>query len=617
MRRLGADKANEKDKIDKKMMPPLPIYRPCASRNPRNERPAVPRGPGTPTLRVVYRGIGIILAALLLAPWPAASLAAREDSASLVFQKTADTRSTRIYVVQKGNNIASIFRSQMGDEPVPYALIRELNPEIKDLNRIYPGQKIVLPVRGATAASVEQAAAPSVAEPQPPVLYRVQEGDSLSRIILEEMKVDPADVVAAVKLLRQLNPGIEDLNRLDAGRILNLPPDPARSSRPLMPAPQAAPEPPSAARLADKVILEMTLKEPPPEDQGLLGLIRPVIGRMGGTVTSRGHYYIPLKEGAQVTLDCALIPVVELSDGATLLLDLGNRLSEDLKALIRASWTNYGFVPAAELGDGLAALKGIVDRSRSYTMVKAETPLILSRLPEITLLPDWIIAAKGPAKDGKTYRQALHVLADGESPLPSEVRLFLEKLGGSFTQIAKGHEAPAPSGPAAPEAPAVTDLRGLKGIALAEALLRTLGKAPVRNTAIVIFDQARDGFNLSVTADLLLTREGKRFIIQTKRLPDEFIRILKERETELIPLGEADAGRAAIETLLRGVGYSVASGHHAFRFPEGGGRPRLTIAFPALRVTAGAETLYLVDFDLTSDTLPLLPGRLGRRIAKY
>ena len=48
------------------------------------------------------------------------ALSAREDSARLVFQKSAGPRKTRLHVVKKGEFITGIFRSQLGDEPVPY-----------------------------------------------------------------------------------------------------------------------------------------------------------------------------------------------------------------------------------------------------------------------------------------------------------------------------------------------------------------------------------------------------------------------------------------------------------------------------------------------------------------
>ncbi|MCE5283817.1 MAG: LysM peptidoglycan-binding domain-containing protein, partial [Deltaproteobacteria bacterium] len=265
--------------------------------------------------------------AALLAPlsFPA-PLAAREDSASLVFQKTADIRDTHVYVVKRGDSIDRIFRSQAGDEPVPYAEIRQLNPEIKDLNRIFPGQRIVLPLRGTSAADLRPVAgAPAEKEP-PQVLYPIQEGDSLSRILLS-LEVQPADVLPAYRLLRRLNPEIEDLNRLPAGHVLKLPghlvpaaPTAAVQSAPAPPVVSAGkPDetPVTAAQTPDQPLSRPTERPPgpalpdtaqiPPSPTSmiLLETIRPVIARMGGLLSIRGNHVIPLKGSDQVVIDCA------------------------------------------------------------------------------------------------------------------------------------------------------------------------------------------------------------------------------------------------------------------------------------------------------------------------
>jgi len=98
----------------------------------------------------IFRTAGILLIGLLPAVLFCFPVEAREDSARLVFQRTATLRKIWVYVVKKGDILARIYRKQQRDKRVPYDLIRRLNPEIKDLNRIYPGQNIVLPVRETT-----------------------------------------------------------------------------------------------------------------------------------------------------------------------------------------------------------------------------------------------------------------------------------------------------------------------------------------------------------------------------------------------------------------------------------------------------------------------------------
>ena len=540
-------------------------------------------------------------AMLLLAVLFSSPLQAREDNARLLFQKTAGGGKTRVYVVKKGESIGSILRSQPGYAPVSRALIRSLNADILDLNRIYPGQRIVLPI--PSLLDPPEPTSVNRGESTPPVLYRVREGDSISRIILSELNVKPAEVLPAYRLIRKLNPEIPELNRIQVGQTLRLPPAPARSAvLPAIPLKTAAPPKMSgaeAAAIADS----------------LLGIIRPVINQMRGTVTVTGSYFIPLQETTQITIDCSQIPVVELDDGTTALLDYGDLLSENLKGLIRQSWKNYVFLTAEDFRDGLGGLLGIIRHSQNYTMVRTDKPMELTAKPEIRIFSDWIIRGKETA-GGVTYRQVLFLLDPGERPFPAEARAFLEKSGVAVTEIIEDRAVSSLETPPALR-PAIADLRALKGIALAERLLATLGETPIRNAEVVVFDQARNGFNLSVTADLLIRKGEKRFILHTKRLPEQFVQILREAGTEVLPIGEKDQGRALIEGVLQGLGIPVSFGHFSFRIPEEDKRPRLTASFSALRAMNEGEPIYLIDFDVPPAVLPFLNGRRGGRVVRY
>ncbi len=557
--------------------------------------------------RRFFRATGILLAGLLLPMLLSSVLAAREDSARLVLRKTAGLPGTKVYMVKKGDRIDKILRAQLGEEPIHYVLFRKINPEIRNLDRIYPGQKILIPVRGMAEVTEFENAIPGAGETRL-TEYLIQEGDSISRIILTELNVSQEKLIQTYRLVRQMNPDIEDMNTLSAGQRLKLPANMVRAAR-------SAPVPvPAAGSKMDKPPITAPVAKAPPGAEGLLGVIRPVIGRMKGSLTARGNYYIPLKDNTQVTIDCSLIPVVELDDGSTIFLDFGNHLPDRLKDLIGQSWPNYAFLPAGELSDDLTSLQGIIRHSRNYRMFNAAKPLTLTRKPEILAAPDWIIEGKRASR-GTIYRQGLFLLGSNEQPLPTEARTFMEKNGLIVTEISGGQVAVALTAQTAPIM--IPDLRGLKGISFAGQLLRAMGETPVGNADIVIFDQARHGFNLSVTADLLLRKGEKRFIIHTKRLPEEFIRTLKEEGTEIIMISERDSGRSLIEGLLQGLQIPLSFGHFSHLIPEDGHRPRLTASFSALRTKAGNESLYLIDFDIASDVLPLLHGRQKGRFVRY
>jgi hypothetical protein len=556
----------------------------------------------TPGLRW-FRSPCFYFAVLLLAVFLASPLHAVQDSARLVFQKTANSGKNRVHVVQKGEWIASILRDYFGATPVPYALIRRLNPRIGNLNRIRPGQRIVIPapVRSEPSKSI-----PDVVKEvfSPPVIYRIREGDSISRIILFEMNVNPAEALPAYRLIRNLNPEIHDFNLLSVGQTLCLPQTASRLAAP-------PPEPPMTAALPT----EKSEGETIAMVDFLFTIIRPVIGRMGGAVTATGNYFIPLQETTQITIDCAQIPVVELDDGTTIFLDYGNRLSENLKGLIRQSGKNYAFLTAEAFRDRLECLLGIISHSLNYQMNRTDKPIEFMVKPEISIFPDWIISSKKRA-DGTTYRQGLFLLDRSERPLPADARALIEKSGFAVTEIAEDRVVSSVESPPGLQ-PAVTDLQTLKGIAFAERLLSTLGETTIRNAEVIVSDQNRHGFNISVTGELLIRKGEKQFILMTKRLSEPFLRILKEAGTEVILIGEQDQGRPLIEGMLRGLGIPVSFGHFSFRIPEEGVRPRFTASFSALRTMEEGKPFYLVDFDIPPPILPFFTGPQGGSIVRY
>jgi hypothetical protein len=570
--------------------------------------------PGWERLRIPCLPVAVLLLALLLS----SPLQALEDSARLVFQKTAGSGKTRVHVVKQGEWIADILRSQFGDEVIPYALIRRLNPGIKNLDRILPGQKIVLPVPGSPEPSEST---PGIAREAPspqPVIYRIMEGDSISRIILSEMNVNPANALPAYRIIRKLNPKIPDLNQLPVGQTLRLPAAPGPGSgrsdlsspAPLTPGRPDLPPPASSPLPTEKIGADAGAIA-----DSLLGIIRPVIVRMRGAVTLTGNYFIPLQENTQITIDCAQIPVVEMDDGTTVLLDYGNHLSENLKGVIRQIWKNYAFLTAEGLHGELGGLPAIVNHSQNYRMVRTEKPLGLAAKPEILIFPDWVINGKETAR-GAIYRQGLFLLDPTERPLPAEIRTFLEKSGITVTEITG--DRTVSSVETTPEArPAFADLRELKGIAFAERLLTILGETPARNAEVAVFDQARNGFNLSVTADLLVRKGEKRFILLAKRLPEQFVQILREAGTGVIAVGEKEQGRSLIERVLQGLGIPVSFGYFSFQIPDEGKRPRLTGSFSTLRTISEGEPLYLIDFDMPPAVLPFLNGGRGGRVVRY
>jgi hypothetical protein len=140
---------------------------------------------------------------LLLIP-PAVSLWAAEGTAHLTFRKAILSKENeKVYIIRSGDTIARIVRKLGWPATRRYKEIKQLNPHITNLNRIYPGQKLLLPPpeqqEGATGD------APGI------INYTAKEGDSLTRIIISELRAGPTELAKILRLVKLAVMGVRSL----------------------------------------------------------------------------------------------------------------------------------------------------------------------------------------------------------------------------------------------------------------------------------------------------------------------------------------------------------------------------------------------------------------------
>ncbi len=522
-------------------------------------------------------------------------LFAAVGAARLTLQKTAVVGDkTESYVIRKGDTISGIIRRQMGIN-LPYEAVRKLNPHIPDLNRVYPGQKLILPSIEEEEDGKEAGLA-SIRD------YTVKKGDSITRIILYELGAKPKELPKKLRLIKQLNPDIENLNKIRVGQPLKIPDGKAEDYGKETAASALA------TQADNKAALPVQTGAVP---QGNLNLIAQIIKQLNGTLITNGNYYIPLSQSGQATIDCTTIPVAELDDGTTILLDLAGRFPDALVKMIHTSWGNYHFVKM-DKGEGVSSLlQKIIRPSHSYAMTKMEKPLLLGDEPEVKLILDWSIAKRAP--EGKTvYNMGLVFPADKTWLLPEPILAYAKKKGITICEILDD-KARVGAGDAAYSS-TVAQLQGGTNEEMLYNFLNLLGLAPLKDREVKIFDTARDGFNLSVKAELLVKTAGKTIFIHKSRLPQQFMDLLKAEGTEPVYLAPDMSRRAVLENALSALGIPF---HFAlYSFPERNEKARGIVSFSALKI-GGGEPLYLIDFDMAGEMCELLLKNWGLKIIRY
>ncbi|MCX5855243.1 MAG: hypothetical protein NTZ24_11885 [Deltaproteobacteria bacterium] len=336
---------------------------------------------------------------------------------------------------------------------------------------------------------------------------------------------------------------------------------------------------------------------------------------MNGSLMTAGKYFIPIPQTGQVTIDCAMIPVAELEDGSTVLVDFTDRVPESLKKMIQTNWQNYRVVKAGGNDGIISLLQKIINASNTYTITKETKPFSTGKHPTLQFMLDWMISKK-TSVEGKPYLQGLVFVSENSQLLPRAMNVYAGKNGLIITEIMDGRGLVSAQELkyTVPDIPVIT---GTSAKDMIYALLLTLGYSPVKDTEVRIFDSARDGFNLSIMADLLVKKGDRYVMIHSKQLPQQFMDNLKNRGTDTAFWGEGESRKSVIEKILQVMNIPYTFDMFLFSEPDKASRPRGIIRIPAFKIARDKRSLYLIDFDLDGDIYGHLHHKWGVDLVKF
>ncbi|MBE9547630.1 MAG: hypothetical protein IMF10_09105 [Proteobacteria bacterium] len=190
--------------------------------------------------------------------------------------------------------------------------------------------------------------------------YVVERGDIVSNIIRVQLGVAHGDIYRILKIVKRLNPKIKNINRIRPGQTLILP-----GRNILKTARRGGVSAVGKGTGGTDVKTEATPFMPA---KNHLPVIEHTINRLDGSVTTTGNYYIPIPPAGQVTINCSMVPVVELDDGSRILLDFSSQIPRDLEKMIETTWKNYSIVSNNK---GIfSVLEKIINKSKTHSLKK-------------------------------------------------------------------------------------------------------------------------------------------------------------------------------------------------------------------------------------------------------
>jgi len=450
----------------------------------------------------------LVLLFLFISP---CSLWAKEDTVCLTLKKTAVSRDKfHSYVVKKGDTVTNIIRRQLGakDKDIDGILeaVKALNTKIRNINRIYPGQRLFLP------------------------------GKSF---------------------------------KMKGGGLI-----------------------PSANRMS---------------------VIEHVVNRLDESITTSGSYYIPIPPAGQVTINCSMMPVIELEGGGKTILDLSGQIPEDIRKIIESTWPNYSFVDSGD--EIFSALKKIINKSGRHSFRKFGKYVRVGETPRIDVLLDWLISNKA-ATDDKPSLHGFRLIKNSSELLPYPIKKYSGENGLTITEIMAGSGVASAPDENLPD-PDFPRINSGTNRELVNSLLAAFGHTPAENAEVKIFDATEDGFDMSVKADLLLESKGEHIVISFKKLSQQFVNIFKKRGARIIFVSEREEKKPVVQKVFYALDIPFYSDEFKFSIPETGNNPSVTIYLPAIKTTKDKSASYLADFGIDHNIRGLLHKKWGVNLIRY
>jgi len=521
---------------------------------------------------------------------------------------------TETVTVKRGDHVWRLLKErgllEKKDLPEILAALKKLNSSFSNLDLIYPGDKIVIPLTITPVTGF-----PVVAQKGEETVislehlkdlklenYTVQQGDSLIKVVKGRYSLRDEQINEAyLQVLSRLNPDIENLDRIYPGQIVRLPvytPQivriPIKREKP--PRPVETAQVPAAAH------------SPPPEQpKGPPALSRQLtefFALLGEEWVNTGEHFIPLKAGGQLNLKAEAFPILSLGNGQRVIVDLHRELPDQMAQVIAANWDNYRVVHLKGDEDLRAALNKILAACEYYKIYQQGEPLEMRGDFTLQVSADWIIQTS----EDRSRTLLINLADKSGSRIPPELRNFLTNVG------VKSIEYP-PSQQNAPEVPAPAArpdvlFAGKDKAAVIESVLNLTGQAFTRDVEMPVIQGQKSGVSLMVKADFFLYVGGKDSIIDFTGIGPDIVPLLKEYKVSVLSLANEQDPTQIVSKILDFTGVKFDSRDHPFTAAgkEDSKNFKLTIPGIVFRDNRG-QNVFVSHLKLPDDIAEFLSRR--------
>ena len=438
---------------------------------------------------------------------------------------------SEVYTVKEGEWITKLLRKKgLTDQYKIHellALFKKLNKSMQNLDLIYPGDKIIIPIKIVPVGNISNSKVVSLEEErrQPSELkdidfdqYTVKLGDELIRIVKGRYKIPQQHIYNEyLRLVKQLNPSIKNPDKIYVGQKIRLPVySPEIVRRPITPLASSETE------------ISHTQNDKP---NPLAHDLSMVFLEIGEEWVQTGKHFIPLKSGGQIDLNAISFPIINLKSGQRVIVDLNNKLPDKMGTLIETNWENYRVAHLLKEDDLRSALNKILKECNYPKVYKKDEPYESDGHIPIKITSDWIIALPKDGSNDRTGLIVINLVETGALYTPQAIKNYLKGLNISVIDY-------PPQKNGTPEVAGQAEILegGRDPVSLMKTVLELMGQPFSTQVEIPVYQGNRADFKLIINADFFLKNREKDTIIDITGLAPEVILFLKEHQFSVLSL---------------------------------------------------------------------------------
>ncbi|MEW5723632.1 MAG: hypothetical protein AB1896_11035, partial [Thermodesulfobacteriota bacterium] len=332
---------------------------------------------------------------------------------------------------------------------------------------------------------------------------------------------------------------------------------------------------------------------------------------------AKGQHFLPLKTGGQISINTSSFPIIELGSGQRIILDLDQRLPQEMVQMIQSNYPNYTiFRP--KRGESLPAMLGRLFDSANYYRVEKKGQWTLDREVKVKIAADWII---WPTEDDFSAGRAVVInlpTTRGEGTSP-DLATYLATKGVQVIDFhARGNligpeiRRTLPTG-----AIQVEDMQSQDVTEFVKSVLGLVGQRYETDLSIPLVNGSGSGggFDFTVHAPIYFSRGNTNYVVAVEGMSDEMRKALEKHKFKVIVKSPGEGPSDFARKLLQAMNIKSENGLTLGASQARSSR-NIEVVMPGVVFKAGGKDLLLTPSEVPETLAPLL-AKPNLRVVKY